>query len=103
MIDLWGVFFNFLWILGLAVILATLSYASYEVARATRVGRPKQRLRDKLDELAYALALDAGLVLFCAGLAATENRWWARLLWIGLGSVWVAEGVWRLRWKYFPR
>jgi hypothetical protein len=101
MIDFWGVLFNFLWILGLAVILAVLSYASYEAAIATRIA--KQRLRDKLDEFAYALALDVGLVLFCAGLAATEDRWWARLLWIGLGIVWIIEGAWRIRWKYFPR
>ncbi len=88
MIDFWGVFSNFLWVMGLAILLATLSYASYAAAVAKTT-----RMREKLDEFPYALALDVGLVLFCAGLAATEDRWWARLLWIGLGIMWIVDGV----------
>ncbi len=99
MIDFLGVFSNFLWIMGLVVLLATLSYASYAAAVAITA----TRMREKLDEFAYALALDVGLVLFCAGLAATEDRGWARLLWIGLGVVWIVDGALRLMWKYFPR
>jgi len=79
MIDVWGVFSNFLWILGLSVLLAVWSFASYE-ARLVR-----QKTREKLDEFGYALALDSGLLLFITGLAATEDREWARALWILLG------------------
>ncbi|HOT92711.1 MAG TPA: hypothetical protein PLJ78_17250 [Anaerolineae bacterium] len=90
MIDVWGVFFNALWILGLAVILAVWSYASYEA------GRSKQKVRHKLDELGYALALNAGMLLFLAGMVATEDREWARGLWIILGVGIIAESVWRI-------
>jgi hypothetical protein len=90
MIDVWGVFSNFLWILGLAVLLAVWSYASYEA------GRSKQKVRKKLNELGYALVLDAGMLLFLAGMVTTEDRWWARGLWIVLGLGVIAEGVWRI-------
>jgi len=90
MIDVWGVFSNFLWILGLAVLLAVWSYASYAA------GRSKQKVRQKLNELGYALALDAGMVLFLAGMTMTEDRGWARGLWIVIGVGVIAEGVWRI-------
>lgn len=80
-IDLSGVFFNSLWILGLAVLLATWSYAYYEA------GKVKGKVRDKFQEFGYALALDAGMALFIAGMATREDRWWGRLLWIALGGV----------------
>ena len=90
MIDVWGVFSNFLWILGLAVLLAVWSYASYEA------GRSKQKVRKKLNELGYALALDAGMLLFLAGMVTTEDRGWARALWLVLGLGVLDEGVWRI-------
>jgi len=90
MIDVWGVFSNSLWILGLAVLLAVWSYASYEA------GRRKQRIRHVTHEFGYALALNAGMVLFLAGMATTEDRWWARVLWIVIGLGVIAESVWRI-------
>jgi len=90
MIDLWGVFSNFLWILGLAVLLATWSYAHYEARMSHK------KVSEKLDELGYALSLDGGLLLFCAGLAATEHRGWARLIWIGMGIAVLIEGGMRI-------
>ncbi len=90
MIDVWGVFSNSLWILGLAVLLAVWSYASYEA------GRSKQKVRSKLNELGYALALDAGMLLFLGGMITTEDRGWARVLWTILGLSVLAEGVWRI-------
>lgn len=88
MIDVWGVFSNSLWILGLAVLLAVWSYASYEASRR------KQKIRHVIHELGYALALNAGMVLFLAGMATTEERWWARGLWIIIGLGVIAESVW---------
>jgi hypothetical protein len=90
MIDVWGVFSNSLWVLGLAVLLAVWSYASYEA------GRRKQKVRHIIHELGYALALNAGMVLFLAGMATTEDRWWARGLWIVIGLGVIAESVWRI-------
>jgi len=88
MIDVWGVFSNSLWILGLAVLLAVWSYASYEASRR------KQKVRHVIRELGYALVLNAGMVLFLAGMATTEDRWWARGLWIIIGLGVIAESVW---------
>ncbi len=90
MIDVWGVFSNALWILGLAVLLAVWSYASYEA------GLSKQKVHHKLNELGYALALDGGMLLFLAGMITTEDRGWARALWIGLAVGVVIEGVRRI-------
>ncbi|MGC9397102.1 MAG: hypothetical protein ACP5J4_19840 [Anaerolineae bacterium] len=90
MIDVWGVFSNSLWILGLAVLLAVWSYASYEASRR------KQKVRHVIHELGYALALNAGMVLFLAGMATTEDRVWARILWIVIGLGVIAESVWRI-------
>ena len=90
MIDVWGVFSNFLWILGLAVLLAVWSYASYEASRR------KQKVRHVIHELGYALALNAGMLLFLAGMATTEDRGWARALWIVIGLGVIGESVWRI-------
>ncbi len=79
---------NALWILGLAVIVATWSYARYAAYRSG------VRVRDRLEALPYALAVDAGLLLLIAGLVWTETRWWARVLWGVLGvSVFVEGGM----------
>jgi hypothetical protein len=90
MIDVFGVFSNSLWILGLAVLLAVWSNASYEASRR------KQKVRHVIHELGYALPLNAGMVLFLAGMATTEDRWWARGLWIVIGLAVIAESVWRI-------
>ncbi|MBN1875599.1 MAG: hypothetical protein JXA33_15345, partial [Anaerolineae bacterium] len=56
--------------------------------------RQKRKVREILDELGYALALDAGLLIFITGLALTEDRWWARILWILMGlAVLVEAGI----------
>ena len=90
MIDVWGVVSNSLWILGLALLLAVWSYASYEA------GRRKQKVRRIIQGLGYALALNAGMLLFLVGMATTEDRGWARGLWIVLGVGVIAESVWRI-------
>lgn len=90
MIDVWGVIANGLWVLGLSTILAVWSVASYEASRTRR------KTRQVLDTFNYALAVDAGLLLFLIGMVTTEDRWWARLLWVALGAVVIAEAVWRI-------
>jgi len=90
-LDVQSIFFNFLWIIGLSVLLATWSYAYYE-ARITN-----KKVREKFDELPYALVLDAGLLLFVAGLVATESRGWARWSWIVTGGGFIIDAVMRVR------
>ena len=90
MIDIQSIILNGLWILGLSVILATWSYARYTAHR------DRIKTRAKLNELKYALILDGGLVLFIAGMAGTENRWWARVLWFVIGIGVLVEAGYRI-------
>lgn len=85
MIDIWGVIANSLWILGLAVLLAVLSWARW-IAQTEQ-----SRLRVVLKRPSIQIALDAGLFLFCAGLAATGRTWWERILWGLLAAAWVVQ------------
>ena len=91
MIDVWGVVRNGLWVIGLSVLLASWSWARYAAIQA------RGKTRDKLDEARYAVALDVGLLLFVAGMAATEGRWWARIMWATLGVVVIIHAVLSLR------
>lgn len=91
MIDIWTVLANALWILGLATLLAVWSMASYAASQAHR------SIWVLLEEPGYARGVTGGWVLFCAGLAATESRLWARVLWVGLGIAFIVERVWHER------
>ncbi len=81
---------NALWVLGLALLLAVWSYARYE---AHREG---VKIREMLGKLGYSLWINAGLVLFIAGMALTENRWWARGLWILVGVGFLVDSGMRI-------
>ena len=78
MIDVWYITSNSIWIAGLAVILAALSWARW-------IDGEDQGRRQP------GLALNLGLALFCVGLAATGRGWWERALWGLLSAVWVAR------------
>lgn len=92
MIDWWGVFSNALWVLGLSVLLAAWSMAYYEAQQ-----RAGQKTLELLGKRGYSWVVMVGLVLFCAGLAATEERLWAQILWGVLGSAFIADQLWRWR------
>jgi hypothetical protein len=85
MIDIWGVAANSLWILGLAVLLATLSWSHWTASVE------KVRFRLVLSRPGIQRALDLGLFLFCAGLAATGRAWWERILWGLLAAVFAVQ------------
>ena len=88
MIDWVGVATNGLWLLGLAMGLAVLSYADWSAHSAHR------RLRDVLGQPAFRIALWSGLTLFCVGVALSGGQWWERVLWGALAVMAVVE-VWR--------
>jgi hypothetical protein len=88
--EAWGIATNGLWIVGLAILLATWSYGRWAAQNA----RVKTRI--KLQELRYALALDLGLLLFVIGMAATESRRWAQVIWALLGLVVVGHAALRI-------
>ncbi|MEA3309603.1 MAG: hypothetical protein U9Q70_08860 [Chloroflexota bacterium] len=90
MIDWYGVFANALWISGLALLLAVWSMAYYESQRSGR------RVRVVWTSAGYRWAGTVGLVLFCGGLTATDERLWAQLLWGLLALAFLVEQlVWQ--------
>lgn len=87
-IDWFGVFSNALWIVGLAVALAAVSYADWR----RRLRHPRQTLRQALGRPAFQAAWSLGLLLVCVGLALTSEPWWQRLLWAALAVAFVYLG-----------
>ena len=87
MIDIWEVVANGVWIVGLAVLLAAFSWASW--VASVEGGR----FRTVLGRPGVQRALGLGLVLFCVGLAATGRTCGERALWGGL-SVLFAVKAW---------
>ena len=85
MIDIWGILANGLWILGLAVLLAALSWAHW----AASTGRVRFRAVLCWPWLRRVVSL--GLVLFCLGLMMTGRTWWERALWVALTVAWMAQ------------
>jgi hypothetical protein len=83
--------FSALWILGLSVLLATISFADY-TANTEGV-----RLRDALGRRSYQAAIYAGLTLFGFGLAGTAGSWWETAIWIvlGLAFAFLSWRTWR--------
>jgi hypothetical protein len=75
MIDWWVLFHNFLWVVGLAVVLGAMSMANYEAQRAT------VRLWHKLRESGFQLWFSVGMALFCTGLALGAGAWWENVIW----------------------
>ena len=83
MIDWPWVGSNTLWILGLALLLATGSYHSYRASQRRAPARPGSA------QFNTRLSMRLGLLLFCLGLCATSGHWLERGLWalISLGVV----------------
>jgi hypothetical protein len=87
MIDWINVAFNALWIVGLSVALAALSYASWEA------GMLREKMAVRLRRPAYQVALAAAGLLFCLGLAGTADALWKSLLWLALAAGFVYMGA----------
>jgi hypothetical protein len=82
MIDLRGLLGDSLWIAGLAVLLAVLSWARW-IAAGERIP-----MRAVLARTRPRQVLHLGLALFCAGLALTGRAWWECVLWGLLAATW---------------
>lgn len=76
MIDWIALFFNSFWLVGLAILLATLSY-SYWVAQATT-----ERWRDQFEKRGFLLPAWTAVFLVTIGLAGTADTWWETALWL---------------------
>ena len=81
MIDWIMVGSNTLWILGLAIALAALSYASWQ-SWATH-----EPFRQTLSRPSFQAVLNLAGLLFCLGLAATSSVLWQAVIWLLLAAL----------------
>lgn len=87
MIDWYSLAANSLWILGLALALATFSYASWQASFY------HERTRDRLKRPGTMIVFSAAAVLFCAGLATTSDSTLEIVLWSVLGVLFIVQIV----------
>lgn len=81
MLNAWNILFNGLWVLGCALALAAVSYASYAASQ----GGAGWRAQLAAPGVQRSLLL-AG-VLFCAGLAGAVTVLWQTLAWGALAAL----------------
>ncbi len=93
MIDWYGVFHNALWVLGLAIVLASLSYSDWR----RRTSEPRISFRAMLGDPGFQTTFSVGMVLFCAGIALGGAVWWQTLGWalLALAFAWLSFSSWR--------
>ncbi len=87
-VDWFGVFSNGLWILGLAIALAAVSYADWR----RRLNEPRLSLRQALGQPTFQAAWSLGLLFFCVGLALTSDAWWQTVAWAALALAFLYLG-----------
>ncbi|MDR3574719.1 MAG: hypothetical protein P4L50_12710 [Anaerolineaceae bacterium] len=87
---------NALWIIGLGLALAAMSFASFEASTG------HLRLKDVLTQNRFEIILDLAGILFCSGLAATSSQLIALILWIILAALFLISIVLSLRNKSIP-
>jgi hypothetical protein len=75
MINWFNLLANIFWILGCALALATLSYASWQASGKN------EKMRMVLSSPGYKISLYGAGALFSIGLAATSDRIWEIFLW----------------------
>ncbi len=90
MINWQSILFNSSWVLGLAILLAALSY-HYWVA-----GHENRRLRVQLDQPSFLRFFWLSMALIGIGLAGTSKNWWEIIIWILL-SLFSLLNIFRLR------
>ena len=85
MIDWLNLIANSLWILGCALALATLSYASWQASVKN------EKMGMVLSSPGHKISLYAAGALFSIGLAATSDRIWEILLWTILAILFIIQ------------
>jgi hypothetical protein len=76
---------NALWILGLSIVLAAWSYASWLAARL------RVRAWRAIEWPILVVPVSGGLMLFAASMAWGAARIWERVLWIALALAFLAQ------------
>ena len=87
MIDWVNLVENTLWVLGCALALATLSYASWQASWN------HEKFSYRLGQKNIRIPTNIAFLLFCIGLAATSRRWWEIGLWIILAILFFGQIV----------
>jgi hypothetical protein len=90
MIDWLGVVTNGLWMLGLAGMLATLSYFDYNTRS---YGKPARQV---LNAPMFIRSFSWAAATFCLGVAASGGSWWQRVAWIVLAVLFGVQ-AWQAR------
>ncbi len=88
MIDWVAVGFGALWIFGLSLVTAALSFAN------SLASQQEQRFRQVLERPVYQIMINLGLVLFCLGWTGGVPAVWERLLWVVLALLFALQ-VWQ--------
>jgi hypothetical protein len=90
MIEWLSVGFNALWIFGLGLEVAALSFADY------LAGQQKRPFWRVVQMPACRIVIDLGLLLFCLGLVGCASALWERVFWvvIALGLILL---IWQTR------
>ena len=68
--------FHLFWLIGLALIVAGLSYASWQA------DQKRVKLRTLLNAPSFQTLLSGGLLLVSLSLALLAGVWWERLIWV---------------------
>jgi len=81
---------NALWILGCAIALATLSYASWEASLY------REKFGMRLQRPSFQASLNLAGLLFSLGLAATSDALWEKALWLllAVGFLYQLASLW---------
>jgi len=90
MIDWYSVGFGALWIFGLGLVTAALSFAYYSASQK------KRRFRQALEMHACRIMINLGLVFFCLGLTGSVSTVWQRIVWAILALIF-AVWTWQAR------
>lgn len=85
MIDWFSLLVNSFWIIGLALALASLSYASWQASLN------RQKTWNIIKEPGYLTSFSIAALLFCAGLAGTSDTTWETVLWAILGVLFLIQ------------
>ena len=96
MMDWLGVVTNGLWVLGLAGMLAALSYFDYYAKIRD------QPVRRVLKAPMFVRPFSWAGLIFCVGMATSGGSWWQRVAWVVL-AVLFAMQVWQSREPVEPR
>ena len=93
MIDWLNLAYHTVWILGLALLLATFSLAHW------LAGQRGPSLEAVLAEPNFRLVIALGFALFGLGLGLMVEPWWYKICWLGIvvASIWLGQTAWRAR------